>query len=188
MIVLFPGSFKPLTGGHLSLIKRCVANLDVKEVKIFVGPEVRDGVTQSVAISVISELLKDIPKVTIQKIKNSPITTAYKFIETAEPGIYALASSKKDNDYKRTNNFVKYHSKGERYYNRIPKDVKVVELYIDVNPSLYSGRSDENEGTPISGVILREDIKNNNFENFKTNYPDCSDETIIKIWNLLKKK
>jgi len=187
--VLFPGGFKPFTGAQMSLLNRYVENPRVHEIKIFLSSKIREGITKEIAASIIHILIKDSEKIVIEDINDcSPVTAAYKFIETASPGKYALAASKKADDYHRVKRFVKEHRKNGMYCKKLPDGVKVVELSVNADPLLYCNRTDENEGKPISGTVLREDLKNNDFENFKTNYPDSSYKTIKSIWSLLKKK
>ena len=119
----------------------------------------------------------------------SPILACYKYIETAEPGTYAMAGVRKgkdDEDYKRVLKFVENFSVDGKYYERKPKGVNVIELPVNTEPLYYKGRTDKNEGMPISASILRRDILNDDYENFKTNYPGYSDEITKNIWEMLK--
>lgn len=185
--VLFPGSFKPMHAGHIDLISRYSADPAVNEIKILVGPGVRDDISQDIAVNIIATLIND-PKVKIEKVKEtSPILAAYKFIETAQPGTYTLASSSKEEDYKRVKNFIDQHKEDGKYFHLKPKDVNVIELPIDASPLIYRGRFDQYENTPLCASILRGDIRNNDFENFKSNYSNLSSEAITNIWQLLKK-
>lgn len=185
--VLLPGGFKPLTAGHISLIEKYAQNPFVKEVKVLIGPGVRNGINQEEAAKIASRLLENYPNVTVENVKYpSPILTAYKYIETAEPGYYALAGSKKGDDYVRVKDFTRQHGPGGKYESKKPEGVEVVELPVDPEPAIYSGRTDDKEGTPISASVLRRDVLNNDFENFKTNYPDHDIKTIKDIWEILK--
>jgi len=190
IIVLIPGSFKPMHAAHVNLIKRYVNYPGVKEVKVLIGPGVRNGITQKEAYIIAKKLLSDLEKVSIECVEYpSPILTAYKYMETAKPGVYALGSSKKgkDNeDYKRVIKFTNDYSSGGRYYDKLPDGVKVIELPVDSTPIFYNNRTDEYNNYPISASVLRHDILNNDYKNFKTNYPGY-DENIIKfIWDLTK--
>ena len=181
VIVLFSGSFKVMHAGHIDLIQRYVDNPDVKEVKVFVSPSTRGIITEAISHQVISQLINN-PKVSIEKVEDvSPIGAACKFIESANPGNYALASSTKGNDYKRVKQLISYYSNHDK-----PKGVQLIELSVDSSPLIYKGRNDEFDGKPISASILRQDIENNDFNNFKSNYQNCSFETIRKIWSLIK--
>ena len=179
--VLYPGSFKPLHAGHIDLINKYAADSSVNKIKIFVSPSKRGDVSQALAHEIISKII-DNPKVSIEEVKEaSPVTTVYNFLEIASPGKYALASSTKEDDYKRVTKFINYFKN-----KKLPKGVKVVELLIDASALNYSGRSDEHEGKPISASILRTDIENDDFISFQTNYPNSNLETIKNVWNLLK--
>ena len=171
VIVLLPGGFKPLSAGHISLIKKYVSHPNVKEVKVLIGPGIRNGIDQNTSLKIAEELLASFNDVSIEAVKYpSPLLTAYKYIvEEAEPGTYALAGSKKGNDYVRVTNFVRDFARNGKYEDMKPKDVAVMELDVDTEPLTYKGRTDEKEGQPISASILRADVLNDDYENFKTN-------------------
>ena len=186
VVILFPGGFKPATGGHLSLVKRYASQPNVSEVNIMIGPGERDGITRDQSIAVWKKLLIGVANVKVTKSNEvTPITAAYKYIETAKPGTYALASSSKGKDYDRVLKFIAGHAKDGKYKR---KGVSVVEMAIDTAPALYKGRKDDFNGKGISASILRKDLANNNFNNFKTNYPETSIETVKSIYGLLTKK
>jgi len=188
--VLFPGGFKPSTAGHIDLIRRYSEHPFVKEVKVLIGPGIRNGIDQSLALKIAEELLSSFDNVSIEAVKYpSPILTAYKYIETAEPGNYAMAAAKKgkdDKDYKRVIDFTKSLNPGGKYYNSKPEDVKVLELPVDAKTLNYSDRTDEKNGEPISASTLRQDILNDDFYNFETNYPGYSEYTTRELWKMLK--
>lgn len=185
--VLYPGSYKPMHAAHVSLIKRYASHPNVKEVKVLIGPGVRNGITQKEAFQIAEELLSSLNNVTIEAVKYpSPILTIYKFMETADPGIYAMAAVRKgkdDEDYKRVLKFVKDFSPAGKYFHTLPKGVSVIELPVNTKPVLYKGRTDEYEGTPVSASILRQDILNDDYNNFRTNYAGYDEDIIKYIWN-----
>ena len=185
--VLFPGAFKPMHAGHINLINRYCVDSSVNEVKVFIGASSRGDIDQETALNVAQILLSENKKVKIQTCSDpTPITTAYKYIGVCNPGIYVLAaSSKEPENAKRIKKFVENHNSGKY---PLAEDVKVIEMSINIEPLNYIGRTDDNNGKPISASILRQDITNENFDNFKTNYPGCSYNTINTIWNLLKIK
>ena len=188
VIVLFPGGFKPLTAAHIQLMKRYAEHPNVKEVRVLIGPGVRNGITQEISLKIAEELLTSFDNVSIEAVKYpTPILTAYKYItDEAEPGIYALAGSKKGGDYKRVTQFADDFSPMGKYAKLLRKGVKVIEMPVEVNLINYERRTDENNKKPISASILRRDILNNDYENFKTNYPGYDEHTIQKIWDILK--
>ena len=184
IIILFPGSFKPAHAGHIDIIRRYINHPDVKEVKVLIGTGTRNSITQKESKKIATLLLKDLDNVSIENsLYPSPILTAYKYIETAKPGIYAMAGSKKGEDYSRIERFVKEHQPSGKYFNTKPTNVNIIELFIDVNPLLYKGRTDEYEGETISASILRQDILNDDYNNFRTNYPGYDEKIIRKIWD-----
>lgn len=183
--VIYPGGFKPLTGGHLSLIKQYDNNEFVNKVLVLVGPGVRNGIDQQMAEDIAEKLTEGMEKVEVEASKwPSPVLTAYKMMEEAEPGIYALGSSNKGGDYERTENFTKKHQKGGKFC-REDDGVYVIEMPVNVNPLEFNGRTDEYEGEPISASILRDDIVNDDLENFATGYPNSSPEEIDFVWTAL---
>ena len=178
--VLFAGGFKPLHAGHVDLINKYANNPDVNEIKIFVSPSTRGFINQDTSFKVINFLINN-PKICIEKVEHSsPISSACKFIESAKPGKYAIASSTKGNDHNRIKYLVNYYKT-----HKTPKGVKLVELNIDNVALVYKGRNDKFEGTPISASVLRQDIQNADFNNFKTNYQNYSFDVINTIWNLI---
>jgi len=195
-IVLFPGGFKPPHGGHLELATRYSQLPNVSQVMILVGPEPREGITREQSIAIWRELTKSNNKILIQKTEvNSPLAAAYKYIETAKPGSYALAASSKGDDYKRVQQFVAGHQSGAKYAR---EGVNVVELPLDVKPLPYQnrtpkaekyapGKSENNKG--VSASVLRADLKNDDKEAFATNYPNVANKAVIdKVYGILKKK
>ena len=181
--VLLPGGFKPPHGGHLDLVMNYFSLPQVSNVIILVGPTPRQGITQSDSIAIWKMLLKDVPNTqVIATSVESPLTAAYKYLETAPSGMYALASSSKGEDYARVKKFVQDHSNGGKYQR---KGVSAVELPVDPKPLLYRNRTDKNNGTGISASVLRSDLATKNLKNFTTNYPDVPQDIAAKIYQRL---
>ena len=184
--VLLPGGFKPPHGGHLELAKRYASLPNVTEVKILVGPKERDGITRDQSLAVWKQLLAGTTNITVESVsEDNPLVAAYKYIETAKPGNYALASSSKGSDYARVQTFTQQHAEGGKYHKA---GVNVVELPLDTKPLLYSNRTDNLNGTGISASTLRKDLAAGDYNNFKTNYPGQSDTTLKLVFDLLVKK
>lgn len=182
--VLLPGGFKPMTGAHLSLIKRYAIHPQVENVRVIVGPKTRNGITQEMGIEIAKILTKNIPNVTVEGTNwPSPILTAYKEIENMKPGNYALAASSKGDDYKRVKDFTDQHQPGGKYYEGLPKEVNIVELPVDVQPAVFI--DGPHEGKPISASTLRQDIMNGDYSGFASGYPETDDDQIQQVWNLL---
>lgn len=186
--VLYPGGFKPPTGAHIYLAKKYIEHPNVSFVKIIISPKSRQIITQEQSFIINKILTKNYDNIIIEKSKYpSPVLTAYKYLENVTGNHnYTLASSKKGDDYERVKLFIADHQPGKKYYNNLSPGIKVVHLPIDVSPLLYINRTDDNNNTPISGTIARLDLKNDDFENFKTNYPYNDKEDIQKIWNIAK--
>jgi hypothetical protein len=184
--VLMPGGFKPPHGGHLDLAKRYASLPEVGQVKVLIGPKEREGVTRDESVKIWSLLTSDIPKIIVESVaEDNPLLAAYKYMERAQPGTYALAASSKGDDYKRVKQFTAGHNEGGKYYK---KDVVVEELPLDVAPLLYTGRTDGLDGKGISASTLRSDIIHNDYKNFKTNYPGIPEEKLKVIFSILTKK
>ncbi len=188
--VLLPGGFKPPHEGHFQLAKGYADMPQVKEVVILIGPKDRDGITVEDSQLIWKMLIGGIPNIRVEQSKYpSPLLTAYKFIENeAKTGqTYALGSSSKGSDYDRIRGFVDQHQEGGKYY----KDgVAVVELPLERSkPILYKGRTDDENGKPMSASQLRADIAANDFENFKSSYPSVkSPQQLQTIFDKLVKK
>ena len=185
IIVLLPGGFKPPLGGHLDLAKRYASQPNVSEVKILIGPKEREGITRDQSIAVWKALLVGTRGITVQSVaEDNPLLAAYKFIETAKPGTYALGASSKGDDYVRVKKFVEGHAEGSKYHR---PGVNVVELPLNTQPILYKGRTDNLNGKGVSASTLRADLSNKDFENFKTNYPGVFETVLKTIFRILTK-
>ena len=193
--VLLPGGFKPPHGGHLDLATKYADLPQVSQVKILIGPKERDGFTRDQSMAVWKELLAGNPNITVEAVaEDNPLLAAYKFIENAKPGTYALAASSKGEDYVRVQKFVQGHQQGAKY-NR--PGVNVIELPLDVKPLVYKDRRPESvaavpgksdNGKGISASVLRVDLKNNDYNGFETNYPNVQSEATLRaVWGILRK-
>ena len=188
--VMLPGGFKPPHQGHLMLAKGYAELPQVKNVVILIGPKDRDGITVEDSEAIWKMLIGSTPNITVQRSKYpSPLLTAYKYVEEdAEAGqAYALGSSSKGDDYDRIRGFVDGHQEGGKYYKQ---GVSVVELPLEMSkPIIYKGRTDDQNGKPMSASQLRADLAANDFENFKTNYPSItSQQQLQTIFDMLIKK
>ena len=186
--VLFPGSFKPMHSGHVNLILAYANHPYVNDVKVFIGPGVRNGITQEAAFKVANLLLEKYENVQVEMVKeNSPILACYNFMRSAPDGTYALAGTNKGEDYKRVIKFVNDFKPSGKYNYTLLNEVKVIELNVKVKPITYLYRGDEHNDEPISSTILRKDILNSNTRDFWCNYfPDVDKSTIEKIWKIIQ--
>ena len=184
--VLLPGGFKPPHGGHLELAKRYAAEPSVSKVEILIGPKEREGITRDQSAKVWKLLLAGKSNIIVKQVaEDNPLAAAYKYIEKAKPGTYALAASSKGEDYTRVKNFVAGHAPNGKYHR---EGVDVIELPLDTKPLNYTKRTDSLNGKGISASILRKDIAEANFDNFKTNYPGVSESILKQIFTILTKK
>lgn len=184
--VLMPGGFKPPHGGHLDLAKRYASQPNVSQVEILIGPKEREGITREQSVQVWKALLVGIPNIIVTSVaEDNPLVAAYKYIEKAKPGTYALAASNKGEDYERVKKFVQGHAQGSKY-NR--KGVDVVELPLNVSPLLYKGRKDNLNGKGVSASTLRADLQAKNYNNFITNYPGVAESTLRSIYKILTQR
>ena len=186
--VLLPGGFKPPHAGHLHLAK-AYANLpEVKRVLVMIGPKSRDGFTREDSMAIWKELLKNSPKIKVVPIEiDNPLLAAYKYLETARPGGYALAASSKGDDYERVKNFTAQHQPDGKYYNKLTPGVEVVLLPVDPKPLDYVNRTDGKTGG-ISASTLRKDVAEKNTQNIMSNYPGVPSDAQKNIVSILTKK
>jgi hypothetical protein len=188
MILLYPCGLKPITGAHIALIKDYLTKYNfVNKIIIFIGPNKRDFIDQELAYELAINILSDLP-VEIIKTNKSPILYLYSWIEDKNREInnYAMISSSKGLDYKRSLEFTKNYTI-KKYKNNLQPNVKVVNIDT-LSPIIFKGRNDIYNETPISASIIRKDLLNNNYEMFKTGYPNINEDKIQYIWNKLKDK
>lgn len=188
--VMLPGGFKPPHEGHYQLAKGYADMPQVKEVVILIGPKDRDGITVDDSEKIWDMLIGGDRNIRVQRSKYpSPLLTAYKYIEEeAQQGeTYALGSSSKGSDYDRIRGFVDQHQQDGKYHK---PGVSVVELPLERSkPIIYKGRTDGENGKPMSASQLRADLAANDFENFKANYPSIkSPQQLQTIFDMLVKK
>ena len=188
--VMLPGGFKPPHEGHYQLAKGYADMPQVKEVVILIGPKDRDGITVENSEKIWDMLIGGDRNIRVQRSKYpSPLLTAYKYVEEeAQQGeTYALGSSSKGSDYDRIRGFVDQHQEDGKYHK---PGVSVVELPLERSkPIIYKGRTDGENGKPMSASQLRADLAANDFENFKANYPSIkSPQQLQTIFDMLVKK
>ena len=184
---LFPGGFKPLTGAHLALAQRYAESPEVERVIMLIGPKDRDGITRE-KTQEIFQLVNNNSKITMQPTEhNSPITAAYEYLfdlPENETGRYAMAASAKGNDYVRTQAFVpnvdKYITIGDKNGRRMPQGIDATELSVDVEPLTDA------MGNPISATTVRQALVQNDYETFRTAYPNLKDALVKNIWQILR--
>ncbi|MDL2222540.1 pantetheine-phosphate adenylyltransferase [Bacteroidales bacterium OttesenSCG-928-M11] len=73
---IFPGTFDPFTLGHLSLVERGLALVDEIVIALGVNPNKKTFFSLEDRISMISELFKDNPRVTVKAYANLTVDFA----------------------------------------------------------------------------------------------------------------
>jgi len=185
--VLFPGGFKPITGAHLALAQRYAESPIVNQVILLIGPTDRFGITRKQTIAMFN-LLNNNPNIQIQStLFDSPIVAAYEYLFALpedDTGQYAMAASTKGNDYVRVKTFVanvdKYINIGDKSGRRIPIGVNATEISMNVDPLTYDN------GDPISATIVRQSIQDNDFDTFRSSYPQFEDALVKNAWQICK--
>jgi hypothetical protein len=195
-IVLLPGGFKPPHAGHLQLARAFASNPKVDEVRMLIGPSVRDGITREQSMAALKVLLANDPKINVVAVdSDSPMVAAYETLMELPPndkGTYALAASSKGEDYARIQQFAKsieqYKTKKTKDGKSVPKGVNVdTSLKVNVSPLLYNNRTDDNNGKGISASVMRKDLLNGDRDNFATNYPGLNKTITDKLYNVFSK-
>lgn len=185
--ILYCGAFKPLSGAHIYLIDKYLQYSNVNKVVLFISPSKRGDIDCDIAYYIAKNILKNKNvEIVLDKNSYSPILSVYRWIENKDrkPGFYALASSNKDDDYKRVKDFSNNYSK-EIYKNNLPIGVEITECVLDVEPLTYLEGRDKDK--PICSSRIREDLQNNDFESFKDNYPFSELKDIKFIWRVLNR-
>lgn len=188
--VMLPGGFKPPHSGHLHLASTYAKHKDVEKVLILIGPKPRDGFTREQSIKIWNLLIKSTGLNNIEIVPvdaPNPMLSAYQYVETADPGVYAFGASSKGSDYERVKNFTEQHQEGGKYYDRLGDGVSVTLLPIDPSPMLYKNRTDGLKGG-ISASTLRKDVEEGNVKNIISNYPKVQDSILKQIVALLTNK
>lgn len=191
-ILLFPGGFKPFHDGHLSILKSHIFNMDnvrIDEARIYVSKKDRDTISAADTIWFLSEIYENIMSAYNINMSfmvpdfPSPIRQCYIDVGADSESIFALVASNKENDYQRALDFAKVYNEGGKYY--IPEiGNRCFTLNVDIKPITFNTRTDYNNGEPISSTILRNDIQQNDFENFMSGYTNMLNEGIVNIETL----
>ena len=173
--VLFPGKFKPFTDGHYSLIGQYLQSAQTNKVIIIISNKPKNNIDAKSSYSFIKNIFKSNPRVEVV-IADTPSPVGKCFdIVTENPGIYAMASSSKDDDANRTSYFEKYFAEGGKGYNEA---TRIVKYPMDVQePAIYKGRTDGNDGAIISATQVRKDIANDDKKSFIAGYRKMLAET-----------
>lgn len=184
--VLYPGGMKPFHDGHLSLLESYISNNDniiPDTVYIIISPKPRAGIS---AISTeeflngfnFSKISKS-TKIIIQTAESNPIATCYGICGNCEDNdtAFVMATSEKGDDAARAEYFKNSFSEGGKYYNEnFP--ARVININVKQTPLLYK-RTDKFNNYPVSSTVVRNDIYERNYDNFRTAYTYMLDKEII---------
>lgn len=193
--VLLPGGFKPPHMGHVGLANQFAVREDVEKVLVLVGPTERDGVTRQQSVTIWNMLPLN-PKVKVLSVSDdNPMNAAFNYVfalpQNSTDVVALGASAKSSEDAKRSKLFAmaieRYKTKPTKNGLTAPSGVRAIEMTDDA-PSNYVGRDDGMNGKSISASILRNDLANNDFKNFSTNYTGVNPNTIKRIYSILTKK
>lgn len=195
-IILFPGSFSPFTDGHYGLVARYLSEanrkgLNVSEVRILMSMKEREGIDPGIVYQFVEAIYSNDKRVKVVPCSASPVRVVYEEVMNRDNvgNSYILARSDKDNDQV-AEAFYKDFSKGGKYWY---DGVSVIDLDVDRSPIVYKDRNDENINKPVSGTIAREDLKNNDYNSFKSSYsmilqlPNISERHLKKLFKMLKR-
>lgn len=169
--ILFPGGFKPVHAGHLYMIKDYLEGDPENNTKVYViiSNKTRDGITAQSSYDFLNKVFSGYQNFNcIITGYPSPIKAAYQLTATKEfgDGLYALASSNKDDDIKRSLDFERKFNDNGDYYT---PGIKPAVLFTEAVP-LYITRHDDFNQTPISSTVMREDIMIDDYAGFLSAY------------------
>ena len=75
---VFPGSFDPITNGHIDVIKRAIKIVDEMIIAVGENPQKEYLFTGDERVAMISELIKDMPEVKVQRFSGLMVNFARK--------------------------------------------------------------------------------------------------------------
>ena len=189
--ILFPGSFKPVHAGHMSLIDMYLKGDDQHDTQVYVliSGKDRDGITALSTLKFLNKIFGRFPNFHAIVTNESPVKAAYDLTATKEfgDGCYALAASTKESDVKRALDYNKCFISTGKYYT---PGVKPLLLIPDALP-VYVNRKDEYNDSPISASIVRKDIMRDDYNAFLSAYetpflPDyVTEKDLIEYYNEL---
>ena len=181
--VIFPGAFKPVHCGHVALMEKYLSSKEYDvDLTIVISNNPREGISPESSKWFLERVFSRNHKVKIIISPDaSPIKTVYDLAGQAEygPGFYALGASAKGTDIKRAEDFANKFSEGGKYYEP-EAGVKGLFFPIDPAPINYKGRNDVYEDLPVSSTVVRNDIRNDNYELFRTAYTPLLEAGMIK--------
>ena len=178
--VLYPGAFKPVHCGHIGLMQKYLNSNDYNvKLTVIISKSPREGISPESSKWFLEQVFRGNLNVKIMISPDpSPIKTVYDIITTKAlgDGVYAMGASAKGTDIKRAEELAKKCAPGEKYYT---EGVKVIYFPINPEPITYIGRKDLYADTPVSSTIVRNDVRENKYDMFRTAYLPLLQENII---------
>ena len=178
--VLYPGAFKPVHCGHIGLMQKYLESSDYNvKLTVIISKGPREGITAESSKWFLEQVFRGNLNVNIMIAPDaSPIKTVYDMIGTKAlgDGIYAMGASAKGTDIKRAEDITKQFAEGGKYYT---PGIKVIYFPINPDPITYIGRNDLYADTAVSSTIVRNDIRNNKYDMFRTAYLPLLQNKII---------
>lgn len=192
LVVLYPGAMKPFHDGHLSLLESYISNNDniiPDTVHIIISPSERSGIkavtTEKFIKSIDFSKINKKCNIQIQVAQANPIVACYAICGHCEdPDVrFVLASSEKGDDTNRIEYFKSLFSEGGKYYNEnFPE--RVININVNQKPLIYKARTDAYNHKPISSTVVRYDVVNRDFNNFKAAYENMLSRELITVYAL----
>ena len=187
-ILLFPGGFKPFHDGHLSILESHIFNIDkihIDNVIILISPKPRENITAETTLWFLNKIKNNLINyynvdfnIEISNFP-SPIRKCYDIVNNSDfYDKFCLVTSDKDNDLKRKIEFFNNYQYTGKYYNILNAE-KTIMINADITPVKFKERDDEYNNEFISSTIIRKDISDNNYNNFKTAYYKMINNYII---------
>ena len=192
LVVLYPGAMKPFHDGHLSLLESYISNNDniiPDTVHVIISPSERSGIkavtTEKFIKSIDFSKINKKCNIQIQVAQANPIVACYAICGHCEdPDVrFVLASSEKGDDTNRIEYFKSLFSEGGKYYNEnFPE--RVININVNQKPLIYKTRTDAYNHKPVSSTIVRYDVVNRDFNNFKAAYENMLSRELITVYAL----
>ena len=200
-IVLYPGGFKPFHDGHMSLLGQLASGNDIfgiNEIRIIISNKKRGHIEAETTAWFLKHIDWSQLPFTVRYVicdMVSPIAYCYKLASDEFAGnqynSYALLSSDKDGDNKRSVDFYKSYQEDGKYYNVAFQNHSFLIPKMVVEPLYYENRGDEYDGQPLSSTVIRNDIANEDFTKFRMSYyymlskGMVDDEILTQYWTKL---
>ena len=177
--IFIPGSFSPFHDGHYSLVKNFISEPNT-EINIILSNKDRDNVNTLDVFNFIKYIFKNNNNINVIISNISPIKYIYENTTEDPNTIYYMIRSSKNSDDFIVNEYIKNFSESGKFFN---ENINVDKLNETYNPIKYKNIHNNDF---ISGTLIRDDIKNKNWKNFKQGYINLLNDNKISIYKLKK--